>query len=427
MWLGGRHEPPMPTVRIRSVTRRSRRCRPVAYRNRSQLAPTAADGISAMNVLFVDDDAGRLAATRSFIQDRAIPIAAAFAVPDEVETHVERVSFDLVVAAVDSPSGEAAEALRTLATTHPELGRLVLSEYPEIAGHVPAHLVVPHRFDVDLLRRSMWATLRWRDRLGTARLAEIVTAADNLPSLPDAYVRIQEELASEDPSPGRVGAIVQEDPGIAVRVLKLVNSTLFGLRTEVGDVVQATTLVGMNTVARLVLAAGLFQATTPIERKFLERMWTESVEVATLARRIAQAESLTGSDLEETQVAGLLHDIGQIVFFRNWPDDYLEIDPACADASEVEIFGATHADVGAYLASLWALPTGVVEAIGYHHVPSAGRYGSVVSPTSMIHVARAFVDAGGDPDRMALDVAHVEEIGPNRVRGWLELLAPAAV
>ena len=122
-------------------------------------------------------------------------------------------------------------------------------------------------------------------------------------------------------------------------------------------------------------------------------------------------------------MAGLLHDIGQIVFFRNWPEDYLEIDPDRADASEVEIFGATHADIGAYLASLWALPTGVVEAIGFHHTPSAGRYASVVSPTSMIHVARAFVDAGGDVDRLVLDVDHIEAIGPNRVRGWLELLS----
>lgn len=380
-----------------------------------------------MNVLFIDEDLERLAATRRFIQDRGVPIAAAFATPEDVDAQLRRVSFDLVAAAVDSAVGDTAEAVRTLARRHPELGRLVLSDVPEIAEAVPAHLVVPHRFDLELLRRSMWATLRWRDRLGTARLAEIVTAADNLPSLPDVYLRIQTELASEDPSPARVGAIVEEDPGITVRILKLVNSTLFGLRTEIGDVAQATTLLGMNTVSRLVLAAGLFQPTRNIERRFLEHLWTESLQVATLARRIAEAESLTASDLEETQVAGLLHDIGQIVFFRNWPEDYVEIDPVDADRSEIETFGATHADIGAYLASLWALPAGVIEAIGYHHLPSAGRYGSVVSPTSMIHVARAFVDAGGDPDRLLLDVTHVEEIGQRRVEGWLELIsAPVA-
>ncbi len=381
-----------------------------------------ADGTIGMNVLFVDDDPARLAATRNFIQDRGIPIAAAFALPDDVPLQLGRVSFDLMVAAVDDPNGDAADAVREVATDHPEIGRLILSRYPEIAGHVPCHLVVPHRFDVDLLRRAMWATLRWRDRLGTARLAEIVTAADNLPSLPDVYLRIQEELNGDDPTPARVGAIVEEDPGIAVRILKVVNSTLFGLRTEVGNVTQAVTLLGMNTVSRLVLAAGLFQARRSIERRFLEQLWNESVEVATLARRIARLEDLTAADVEETQVAGLLHDIGQIVFFRNWPEEYLEIDPTDADRSEVEIFGATHADIGAYLASLWALPTGVVEAIGYHHLPSEGRYGEVVSPTSMIHVARAFVDAGRDPDEVALDDRHVEAIGPLRVRGWIEAL-----
>ena len=380
-----------------------------------------------MNVLFVDDRPDRLAATRNFVQDRVIPIAAAFALPEDVDAQLRRVSFDLVVAAVDAPDTDTAEAVRSLARDHPELGRLVLSKYPDIAGHVPSHLVVPHQFDVDLLRRSMWATLRWRDRLGTARLAEIVTAADNLPSLPEVYLRIQEELAGDDPTPARIGAIVEEDPGIAVRILKVVNSTLFGLRTEVGDVTQAVALLGINTVARLVLAAGMFQARTNLERWFLEQLWVESLEVATLARRIALYEDVGGSELEETQVAGLLHDIGKIVFFRNWPDDFRSIDPDDPDTSEVEIFGATHADIGAYLASLWALPTGVVQAVGYHHTPSAGRYGEVVSPTSMVHVARAFVDARYDDGQVVLDELHVKAIGARRVEAWLETIAdPAA-
>jgi HD-like signal output (HDOD) protein len=141
-------------------------------------------------------------------------------------------------------------------------------------------------------------------------------------------------MNSEDPSIRRVGEIVQADAATSIRILRVVNSALFGLRTEVGDLVQATALLGMRAIGSLAMAASTF-ADSSLNQRFLDRMWTESIIVGTLARIFALDLGLGRNDLEESQLGGLLHDIGQFVLFKNWPDDFAAVDPVDRDRSEL--------------------------------------------------------------------------------------------
>jgi HD-like signal output (HDOD) protein len=152
-------------------------------------------------------------------------------------------------------------------------------------------------------------------------------------------------------------------------------------------------------------------------------MWRDALTVGNLARRIAEHAHLGRTDIEEAHLGGLMHDVGDIVLLQNWPKDYLAIDMATRAASERELFGATHADIGGYLATLWELPVGAVDAIANHHSPEEGRMPRHMSPTTAVHVARCYVDSGGDIASADLAHDHLQEAGVARkVGAWFGLL-----
>jgi HD-like signal output (HDOD) protein len=131
---------------------------------------------------------------------------------------------------------------------------------------------------------------------------------------------------------------------------------------------QAVQVVGLEILRGLVLClhAFKFYQTKPVKSLSTSALWEHSFRTAHAARRIARFEELTMKECEETFVSGLLHDIGKLVMAANADLEYQtvmkrsrELSIAVEDA-ETEIFGATHAQVGAYLLGLWGLPEPVV-------------------------------------------------------------------
>ena len=377
-----------------------------------------------VKALFVDHDPHELDKTRRLVEGGQ-HVAAAFVTPEHAYEQLERTRFDLLVVGTGGRISPSVEIAELVAAEHPDTARLVMSDDAKIVTEVPAHFYLPRRVDASVLTRAMFATVRWRNRMGSAHISELVTAGRKLPSIPATYLRLKAEVESADPSLGRIGHIIEADPGVSVRVLTMVNSALFGLHQEVGDVVQATTLLGMKTVSSLVLAAGVFEGAQAIDARYVEVLWKDSLAVSTLARTIAARERLSRSEIETAQLAGLLHDVGELVLLKNWPDEFRDVDMSDRDVSERHLFGATHAEIGAFLANLWLLEERVVEAIANHHHPSESPHPDEVSAASAVHVARALVDADGDLESAELDISHVAAIGLERVRGWATLARTA--
>ncbi len=259
------------------------------------------------------------------------------------------------------------------------------------------------------------------------RLKHLVERARHLPTLPKIYTALQDEVNSEDPQIARVAALVENDPALTVRVLQLVNSPMMGLRHDVTDVKQAAALIGLRRLTPLVLASGVFEPVSPFDQRLIERLWSDSLLVGGLARMIAAQEGLDTQLADEAQLAGLLHDIGEVVLFQNWRDDYMKIDLAQRDRDEIRLFGSTHAAISGYLCSSWNLTGGVVDAVTLHHLPSR-RSSEGVGVTTAVHAARALVDAGMDPDTAAFDLEHLEEVGAvDRIEDWAAMAVEARV
>jgi HD-like signal output (HDOD) protein len=375
----------------------------------------------SLQALFIDDDPRVLAEFEQLVASGSLGFEATIASSPEEGLHALRAGgYQVIVAGAGSPTDKTVGVLREAASKYPGVARLLVTADRNASRSGLAEQYLWRPFDADKLRVAVLAATHLRGRVSPERLAALVNGSTKIPTLPDVYVKIQEELRSADPSLAKVGELVRNDPAISVRVLQTVNSAMFGLRNEVGDVAQATALLGMNTITSLVLAVGVFQQAQGLDRKLIEGLWQESLAVSNLARKLAVMEGLPKKAVEESQLAGLMHDIGDLILFQNWRDDYLAVDTSNRLEDERKRFGATHADLGGYLCALWDLPTDVIRAVADHHSPSMATSESI-SPTTVVHAARALVDAGLDAERANFDMEHLGQIGAsNRVTAWAE-------
>ncbi len=329
-----------------------------------------------------------------------------------------REHFDCLVAAVGTESSGALRTLQHAARHHPGIGRLgVGADHTHLAG-TTNHLV-RRPLDGEKLRRAMLAASLLGDRISTERLDSLLMGTLRMPALPTVYIKLQDLLRGSDPSLQQVGEIIRTDPAVSVKVIQTVNSALFGLRTTVADVAQAAVLLGIDRVSNLVLAVAVFDQASKLDIRLVESMWKDALEVSALAGAIAKHEGLSASDVEAAKLGGLLHDIGAIVLFQNWRDDYLSIDPT--DEAERSLFGVSHSDIGGFLCAMWKLPRTVVDVVLHHHIPPVT---DAVNPVTAVHVAKALVSSGHAPADAHIHPVVLEKVATaDRLEQWASLAA----
>jgi len=183
--------------------------------------------------------------------------------------------------------------------------------------------------------------------------------------------------------------------------------------------------LGSEMVRQLVLVASAFSAFQPkrLGRFSIERLQRHSLAVGGLARRIAMSLELSAAAVDYAFVGGLLHDVGKLLLACNYPERYddamrLARQKGILDQmAEVQVFGTTHAEVGAYLLWLWALPDPVTEVVLRHHEFLAAP-DAVSRPAVAVHVADALINGRLEPDAVACLTA----IGlSDKLAGWQQL------
>ena len=148
---------------------------------------------------------------------------------------------------------------------------------------------------------------------------ELTSQIDALTSLPTVYERVREQLQSPQGSVFEVARLVAADPALTARLLRLVNSAMYGHRGEIDNVVRAVQILGLQQVHDLVLAMSLHAMFAGIKPAHLDmnEFWRNSVLCALAARAIAQLTRHPGQ--ERVFVIGLLADIGHLVLFQTTP------------------------------------------------------------------------------------------------------------
>lgn len=236
---------------------------------------------------------------------------------------------------------------------------------------------------------------------------ELVAHVTALTSLPSVYFRVREVLESPDSSVSDVAQALSNEPALTARLLRLVNSALYGFPGRIETVSRAVTVLGLQQVHDLVLAASIgsiFAGLHP-ERMDVARFWRGCVLCALAARQAARSCGVPGA--ERLFVIGLLADLGHLVMYQTVPSLAAEAqaradaDGEPLDRAERRIVGCDHAELAAALMEHWRLPAPFVEIAAAQVNPRLA--GGSAFEAAIVHVATRIVraDRVGETSRAA--------------------------
>ena len=225
-----------------------------------------------------------------------------------------------------------------------------------------------------------------------------VSAADNLPTLPKVAIDVLEMSKRDDASVDELAAAIQNDPALTAKMLKMVNSPLFGVAREIASIKQAVGLLGMRSVKVMALSFSLVDTLNTSDQDGFDyaAYWRRALTTAVAARLIAKA--IKPGIAEEAFVAGLLADIGMVAAWRCVPEIYRDILDAWRATGhplpqiEREKLGFTHAHLSAALLERWGLPAPVCEAIDAHRGDVADALGTPGTLATILHGAAIVAD-----------------------------------
>lgn len=194
------------------------------------------------------------------------------------------------------------------------------------------------------------------------------------PPFPAIAMKVLELLGHDDTVDVReVVRWLQADPVFSGEMLRVANSALYGLRTEVRSVHQATISLGLDFVKAVAITVGLrAYVKSAIKTPVLRRCWTHSMACGLLSQELATACFMKG---DEAYTAGLLHDIGRMGLLAAYPTEYANVLSVAVDYSfdvlhcEKELFDINHCEAGAWMAEQWKLPATLTNIAAHHHDP----------------------------------------------------------
>lgn len=330
-------------------------------------------------ILFVDDEPKILEGLQRTLRLQRHEWEVAFASGgDAALTMLAAAPFDVVVSDMRMPGMDGAALLETVRQQYPSILRMILSGYTEMEASLRA-VPVAHQFllkpcDPDTLRDAIERATSLVEVLDSKMMASVVGSMQELPSLPRTYMELRKALADPETPIDRVVRIVEKDVAISAKILQLVNSAFFGLTRDISDIKMAVSYLGISILQNLVVSAEAFRMFQPkkmIPGFSMEELHSHSQLTARIAAHFAADKKVPTAVV----VGALLHDVGKLVIAERAPDHLARaITGAREDgrpvfAVEEELIGVSHAEVGAYLLSLWGLPYPVVEAVAHHHHP----------------------------------------------------------
>jgi len=195
-----------------------------------------------------------------------------------------------------------------------------------------------------------------------------------LPSPPAIALKILEAVRSEENSFDDIAQVIMSDPSLTIRVLKIANSSLYGLSQPVTSLAQATGMIGTDAIKNIALSFVIVQEfQNPLQGSFdMQYFWRRAVTTAVAAEVVGNTVNHKDQDLF---VSGLLQDIGVLILFLSLPEDYTavldkkRISGNRLSSAEMEQFGCDHTEIALYLANAWNLPDSIKLPIRYSHTP----------------------------------------------------------
>ena len=380
-------------------------------------------------ILLVADEPRDLAALKALVSeaapDRGLHTASS---SKEALGVLDKEDFEVVFADLSAGPEVAAQFLQEVWKQRPRTVRFLLARGLTPDLMVTCALGSHHFLQKPLDAVAVASALSRADAINqyvrNDRIQSLVSRMRTLPSRPSLYLEVMRELRSPTASAATVGELVEKDLAISTKLIQVVNSAFYGMSQQVTDPAAAVLLLGLETTASLVLSIEAFARFDKVKPIYfsMDKVWRHSQSVAASAKRIAELLCNDPDVARNAFTAGLLHDIGKLALALNFEEQYqgaiklAEKQKIAPIEVESQVFGANHAETGAYLLSVWGLPLPIVEAVARHHSP-ARSMDKHFTATTALHLAEQ-LEFAEDPARrgnketvLDLDYPPVLEIG----------------
>ena len=395
-------------------------------------------------ILFVDDDARILESLRRMLRHCRNEWEMVFVQsgPEALE-ELRSQNFDVIVSDVRMPGMDGIQLLEHVQKDFPGMIRIVLSGYFEreaalrAAGLAHQYLAKP--CEAAKLYDTVNGLCRSNAILNNEAARGVVSAIGSLPSPPQTYASLQRALQRSEVSLSEVGSIVEQDVGMTAKVLQLANSPLFGITCRITSVQMALGCIGLAALRELALSVEIFQTFAP-ERRVEGFSLNEFQSHCRLAARIAARLPANEDVVHVATIAALLHDTGKLVLATRLPGPFQlalrrsQNEGRLLYVVEEEVIGTSHAELGAYLLSLWGLPKPIVDAVWSHHRPSAAREATnQLDVLAITHIADALASEfePGLPPHAPLaglwDLEYLDRLGViGQIPAWRRIVSEIA-
>lgn len=358
-------------------------------------------------ILFVDDDSSILSALRRLLRKEEWRLLFASSAREGLEILTEQ-QVDLIVSDVRMPVMDGVAFLNQVKKYYPHIIRIILSGFADKE-------MVTKAFSEEIAQQFL--TKPWDDqkikeviRSALAQAGEqkrrdsgiqrVINSISSLPALPSNYLELRAALdEASGQSIEEVIKVLQRDPAISVKLLHWANSAMFGQVSRVKTVERAVVLLGMDLLSGLLLSMAAFDALpcTGKCRFNLRNFQDHCFSCATIAKELTIWHTDDKKQADNAFTAGLLHDVGRLVFCSYLPDQF---DSALSLAKkqnrpltlvERDLFATDHAEIGFHLAKWWDLPDVLTQAIRYHHEPQK-KSGQDQVILAAVHLADGLVN-----------------------------------
>ncbi len=320
--------------------------------------------------------------------------------PKGALAELEATPTDVFISELGRAPIEGSELFETVRDRWPATVRIALSEFAARSVAVRLERSV-HRFlqkpcDTDTLAMLIERSQTLRDAVHDPAVLAAIGGLEAIPRPPETVRALERVLADPDAGVVAVAEVIGRDAALTARLLRVVNSSFFGVGRQVTRVDAAVNFMGVSMVRSIALADGATRSFKVSPDVFDLDEWNlHAVRVATCARDIALAVCPHDRSLaDEAFLGGLLHDVGQVVIAGVAPDTWrvleanVMVDGLPLNEIEERDNRVSHALVGACLLSLWGLPASVIEAVAFHHAPER-LAGATFDVAVAIHIADA--------------------------------------
>ncbi len=333
---------------------------------------------------------------------------------------MEAAAADVLVTDMRMPGMDGAELLSCVRRRWPSTLRLVLS------GRADGDLLlratsVAHQFLKKPLRQE--ALLDVVDRIVRVRslsdnpaVRHLAGKLGDLPSGPGTYGDLILAIQDAGQSNADIARVVERDPFVSTRALRMVNSSYFGFGRQVVSVREAVVLLGPPTLIGMALMAPVMERRSKEAGipELIEAVQERALSCCLWVRRLDPEGRLK----EEALTTALIHDLGTVLLAIAEPEAYrlvadrLRLLPLEGHRLEESVFGASHSELGAHLFGLWGLPFLIVEAVAGHHRSDLSAVGdrSIVAAIHGADVLSYSERSGTDPMTLA-DLNLLREAG----------------